>query len=101
MFHVARAASRLSQMKPRVGAAVVKGGRVLGVGYNRPGATRRTPYSRHAELTAIVAAGDCAGAAIYVYREHGLTGKPMLAKPCASCEEVIRLAGIRKVYYTR
>jgi deoxycytidylate deaminase len=100
-MHVARAASRLSPLKPKMGAAIVKGGRVLAVGYNRPGSTQWNHWSRHAETTAIIAAGDCKGATIYVYREHGITGEPLMAKPCQGCAEAISLSGIRRVVYTQ
>lgn len=102
MFHVAKAASKLSPMKTKVGAAVIRGGRVLGVGYNKMGTSRRSTskWSRHAEIGALIAAGDCRGATLYVYREHGITGTPLLSKPCEACAEAIKLAGIKKVIYT-
>ena len=101
MMHVARAASMLSPLSPKMGAAIVKGGCVLGVGYNRPGSTHWNQWSRHAETTAILAAGNCQNATLYVYREHGLTGEPMMAKPCKDCAEAISLAGIKRVGYTQ
>jgi deoxycytidylate deaminase len=101
MMHVAQAASKLSHMKPRIGAAVVKGGRVLGIGYNRPGSSKYSQWSRHAEIAAIVAAGDCHGASIYVWRGHAITGEPLMSKPCKGCEEAISLAGIRKIFYSK
>jgi deoxycytidylate deaminase len=102
-MHVARAASRLSPMRTKIGACVVKGGRVLGVGYNRMGTSRLSvsKWSRHAEVCALLAAGDCKGAVLYVYREHGKTGEPMLAKPCEACSEAINIAGIKKVVWTQ
>ena len=100
MMSIARAASKLSPMKPKLGAVVMKGGSVLGIGYNRPGSSPHSRWSRHAELTAIVAAGDCRGATLYVWRGHALTGEPLLAKPCSGCQEAISLAGIRKVIYS-
>jgi deoxycytidylate deaminase len=51
-------------------------------------------------LCAIIKAKqDLTGSSIYVYREtkNGALG---LAKPCPSCREAIREAGINKVYYT-
>lgn len=101
MMHVAASVSRLSSMRQRVGAAVVKGGRILGVGCNRPGSSTRTPssWSRHAELQAIVNAGDVRGATIYVYSERR-DGTIRLAKPCVNCAELIRTAGIKKVVYS-
>ena len=101
MMHVARAASRLSPLRPKIGAAVVKGGRVLGIGYNRPGSSRWSKWSRHAEVTALLNASQTEGATLYVWRGHGKTGEPMLSKPCEGCQEAIRLAGIRKVVFSR
>lgn len=100
MMSVARAASRHSTMRPKMGCAIVKGGAVLGIGWNRPGSTRTTLWSRHAEITAIIAAGDVRGATAYVYREHGSTGTPLLAKPCMACAEALALAGVRKVVWS-
>jgi deoxycytidylate deaminase len=102
MLHVAQAASKLSTMKQRMGAAILKNGRVMGVGYNRMGSTKRSPaaWSRHAELQAIIAAGDVRGSTIYVYRGHGQTGSPMLARPCATCFELLDEAGVRRVVYS-
>ena len=102
MLHVAQATSKLSTMRQRMGAAVVKNGRVLGVGYNRMGTSKRSTHqwSRHAELQAIIAAGSVRGATIYVYRGHGQTGSPMLARPCATCFELLAEAGVRRVVYS-
>lgn len=98
---VARAASRLSQLRPQVGAAVIKGGRVLGIGFNRPGSSKYSKWTRHAEVVALLnARGRTRGATLYVWRGHGLTGEAMLAKPCAGCQVAIRLAGIKKVVYS-
>lgn len=101
MLHVAAAASRLSAMKPRVGAAAVRGGRIIAIGYNRAGSSKqaRDAWSRHAEVTACLRA-DLRGATMYVYREHGLTGEPLLARPCKSCWAVMRAAGVRRVVFT-
>lgn len=98
---IAAVASRLSLLRPQVGAAITKGGRVLSVGYNRKGSSKFSQWSRHAEITAIIAAGDVRGATLWVYRAHGKTGEPLLAKPCSGCAEAAQLAGIKKVVYTQ
>lgn len=101
MLHVAAATSQLSTMRKRVGAAVVKNGRVLSVGYNRTGYASRTPkaWSRHAELSAIIQAGDVRGATVYVYRSY-LNGSPGMAKPCETCSILLKEAGIKRVVYS-
>lgn len=101
-MHVAAAASKLSPLKPKVGAAIVRGGRVLSVGFNRPGSSKLSAsrYSRHAEVAAIIAGGDVRGGTIYVFRSHAKTGVPLLAKPCRDCQDALELAGIRKVVFS-
>lgn len=102
-MHVAQSVSRLSTMRKRVGAAVIKSGRVVGVGCNREGVSKlsRSKYSRHAEVQAVIAAGDVRGGTLYVYRElNTLVRSEAMAKPCADCMEVMIRAGIKKVVYT-
>ena len=98
-LEIARAAARQSTQKKQVGAVVVRGGRVLGLGYNREGSCKQTPgaWSRHAEVVAVLDAGDARGCTVYVYR-----GKlsPRLAKPCASCRVVLKAAGVKRVVYS-
>lgn len=98
-MELAAALSRQSSMPKQVGAIVVRGGRVLGVGFNREGSCRHTPsaWSRHAEVAAVLDAGDARGCTLYVYR--GKMG-PRLSKPCQSCQTLLRAAGIKKVYYS-
>lgn len=102
MMHVARAAASLSPMRTKVGACVVRGGRVLGVGYNKMGSSRlsSSQWSRHAEVAALLSAGDCHGATLYVFRGHNKTGEPMLARPCEACAEAIKIAGVKRVVWT-
>lgn len=99
-MHVARATSRLSIMKPQMGAVVHKNGRVLGVGHNKPGSNKWTRFSRHAEAVAILNAGDCRGATLEVYREHRLTHQPLIAKPCKACQTLAEMSGIKKVVWS-
>lgn len=55
----------------------------------------------HAEISAIIGSSyqDLNGCDAYVYRERR-DGKLGMSKPCAGCELALKLAGIRKVYYT-
>jgi deoxycytidylate deaminase len=90
----------------RIGAVVVKGGRVLSVGYNEIRWNERLRKENiHAEEAAIVkllTAGRQSiliGADIYVSRftRGGAIG---LAKPCLSCQRLIQASGIRRAFYT-
>lgn len=55
----------------------------------------------HAELAAILdnKFADLKGCTAYIYRETR-DGKPAMAKPCPTCMETLKLAGIKKVVYT-
>jgi len=64
-------------------------------------AYRKGIYSNgrlHAEVAAIIRARG-RGDAIFVCR-IGKSGDARLAKPCPACEEAIREAGIKHVWYT-
>jgi deoxycytidylate deaminase len=105
---VARYLASKSNQRMKHGAIVVKGGRVLGTGYNKG---RNHPFivssehikehcSRHAEVEAIRDAGsNTKGAVIYVARvsRHGHDRN---SKPCERCQDAIDAAGIKKVIYT-
>ena len=96
--------SRHNQHK--LGAVIVKGGRVLSTGYNqmRPSSLLETD-TLHAEGAAILKLlkdkrlHDLSGADIYVSRftRGGAVG---LAKPCAACHALIQSVGIRRVFFT-
>ena len=96
--------SRTSTMRNRIGCVIVNGGRVVGVGCNKPGSSRLSPasrWSRHAEVQALLQAGAKAhGATLYVARLRNDTLAPALAKPCQVCAVIIEQAGIRKVRHT-
>lgn len=110
MIRLARKAALRSKFKHRLGAVIVKGGRVLSVGTNAIRYTkylpnRKYPESVHAEEAAIVRLlqsrrqDDLVGADIYVCRVNR-NGQPRLARPCPSCEALIHAVGIRNVYWT-
>lgn len=90
----------------RLGAVVVKGGRILATGYNqlRPSKLIGTA-TLHAEAAAILELlknqrqHDAVGADIYVSRwTRG--GRIGMAKPCDQCMSLLRSVGISTVYFT-
>jgi deoxycytidylate deaminase len=87
----------------QLGAVIARGNKILATGWNKYKTSPKSPHPYkhiHAEVAAILNCGDRAkGADLYVYRE-GKDGEPRLSKPCATCLQAIRSAGIRRVYYT-
>ncbi len=105
---VARYFSQKSSAKNMHGAVVVKGGRVLGTGYNRsrnhPSIVSpehiKTDCSIHAEESAIKDAKyDVKGAILYVARVNR-HGQDRDSKPCPRCLTLIKSSGIKRVIYT-
>lgn len=90
----------------RLGAVIVKGGRILATGFNsrRPSALLKTE-TLHAEAAAILKLlkekrlEDLAGSEIYVtrYTKGGMVG---MAHPCSECMALIRSVGIKRIHYT-
>jgi deoxycytidylate deaminase len=91
------------------GAVVVKGGRVLGTGWNK---NRNNPLivspehiksdcSYHAEEVAIREAGEdnVRGAILYVARVNR-HGNDRDSKPCSKCAILIKKVGIKRVIFT-
>ena len=108
--HAWKQANQSKFTRARMGAVIVKGGRILSSGYNQTRYSRlsaRNQYeSIHAEEAAILRILSkpnglqlLAGATIYVTRikKDGSTG---LAKPCESCQDLINSVGIKKVIHT-
>ena len=101
-----KAAAQSTHQRWKLGSVVLRGGRVLATGCNRkrndPSVVENEKYfncSVHAEVDAIRSTGDPCGAKLYVARVTK-SGKIGLAKPCERCQDAIRGAGIRKVFYT-
>lgn len=106
---LARYLAAKSQSRQKHGAVVVRGGSIIGTGYNkdRNHPLRVSPEhikthcSRHAELEAIRdAKWNVKGAVLYVARVNNL-GQDRNSKPCVLCENIIRETEIKKVIYTR
>lgn len=106
---VARYLATKSSARNTHGAVVVKGGRVLGTGWNKnrnhPKIVSpehiKTDCSFHAEEVAIREAGEdnIKGAIIYVARVSR-TGHDRDSKPCPKCTTLIKRAGIKRVVFT-
>ena len=87
----------------RVGAALVKGGRLLSVGFNRyrndPSQVDLSGVSYHAEAVAIRRAGFSEGATLYVARVTR-SGDMGSAKPCARCQLLLSQHGVHTVVWS-
>lgn len=99
----------LSEAKQKHGAVIYRGGALISVGVN---VTKNDPKivnvaainpNCHAETMAIRACSpdaDLSNAVIYVARVNAL-GFPRYSAPCATCQEAISMAGIKRIVYTR
>lgn len=72
-------------------ACVVKGGRVLAVGYNHG--------KIHAEADAIRGVSSAEGCVLYVVRIKK-DGKFMMSRPCNNCMNLAIRRGIKKIVYS-
>lgn len=119
-FNIAKEVSLLSDFpKTKIGCCAVYKHKVISTGFN----SRRTSplqkkynkyrfytempgakHTCHAELSCLKPLMnrkdiDFKNVSVYIYREHK-SGGLALAKPCASCEALIRALGVRNIYYT-
>lgn len=87
----------------RVGAVLVRSGRVLSVGVNRyrnsPSKVDIEGVSYHAEEVAIRRAGNTQGSTIYVARLTR-SGKIGLARPCKRCQALLLEHGVQYAIWT-
>lgn len=116
-FKAAKAMSELSNFKQHhIGAVAVCGHKIISSGHN---STKTNPFQKrlnahrfdvdtnhtiHAELACLLPLINrrdinFSDVSLYIYREHK-SGDLALARPCASCEALIRSLGIRNIYYT-
>ena len=88
-----REALKCNTNRHRVGAVVVRGGKVVAKSHNR--------LTRHAEVRALAGLwpSECDGATVYVVRPT-YTGGLGLARPCPDCEQELRRLGVRKIVYS-
>ena len=116
-FKAAKSVSELSDFKQQhIGAVAVYRHKIISSGFNsrKTNPTQKrlniyrfnadTPATVHAELSCLLPLLnrkdiDFSNISLYVYREYK-NGELALARPCASCEALIRSLGIRNIYYT-
>ena len=112
----ARAVSELSDHKQKIGCVVVNKHRIISSGANSSTKCHKvqaeldkarfgidSPGKIHAEtacLLPLIKNGvNLSDATIFVYRELK-DGTPAMARPCPSCEKLIRSCGIKRMYYS-
>ena len=104
-FHIAREVSLSSKMAKRMGACLVKGGKIISSGFNERKYSKLARFhdskTRHAEISALlgVPKDKSRGADVYVYREWK-NGRIADSKPCPPCLVQLRLAGVDRVYHS-
>ena len=106
-FRIASRIARKSQFgQHRLGAVIVKGGRVLSTGFNSLRYSKELKKGNvHAEEAAILKLlkakrqSSLVGSTMYVTR-FTPAGHIGLAKPCVHCQSLIQAVGIRDVLYT-
>ena len=105
MFHIAIKAALLSTYKHRMGAVVVKNGRVLSIACNsirhkKGRFDKKWINSLHAEQAALLQLTDAQTkrAILYIVRvkSSGAFGSSF---PCPHCQSIIIQKGIKRVHY--
>lgn len=87
----------------KMSCVIANKNRVVSIGFNKYKTHTKSknthPYI-HAELAAILdnKFADLNGCTAYVYREHK-NGTPAISKPCNHCMQMLKIAGIKKVWY--
>jgi len=102
-MRAARLEAEKSTHRFKLGAAIAKGKKVLSKAYNTNKTNPRfgsgdydTLHSEgHAIYKAVRQGIDLEGTTLYVFRKNNT-----LAKPCPSCERLIRDHGIKKVVFS-
>lgn len=98
-----RASANSDHRDHRIGCVIVRGNRILGIGYNLLKTHPQSPHkhkSTHAEFRAVLAADrHVEGATAYIFRQQK-NGIPSISRPCKTCWEYLMRQGIKKVVYT-
>jgi tRNA(Arg) A34 adenosine deaminase TadA len=91
-------------------AIIVSGGRVLSVACNKPKQNKfilkhahHDACNMHAECAAILKVKNkesLRGSSMFVVRIRKDSDKAGMSRPCEMCQSVIKLYGIKKVYYS-
>lgn len=94
--------AKTSDNRFRVGALIVKSGRVLGGSPNITRVSPKTPpnrFSKHAEIAAMDIASETIGATLYIARLNS-ENKYSISKPCSWCMQKIKQYEINRVVFT-
>lgn len=88
----------------KMSCVIANKNQIISIGFNKyktHTASRHQYKMIHAELAAILdnKFADLKGTTAYIYRENR-HGEQALAKPCPSCMETLKLAGVKKIVYT-
>jgi len=102
-----RAAKRGIHEEYPVGAVIVDKNRVVSTGFNNQHKTHPMikaidPHrTLHAEIHAIIRSGRCElqDATVIVYRQSK-TGKMAMAKPCPTCQALLKEHGVSRMIYS-
>lgn len=116
-FRAAKAVAELSDYpRHKLGCVVVKGHKIISSGCNSKSRCHRvqaqldiarfgpgSPGKLHAEVDALLPliknGTDLSHTTLYVYRQHK-DGTLACARPCSSCQQLIKKMGIKRVFYT-
>lgn len=88
--------------KTNHGAAIIRGGRIIGLGYNSIKRRKNMEYNfTHAEMDAILNSNseNLRASKIFVFRQDKY-GWIAYSKPCSKCTEILKKYGIKRAYYT-
>ena len=104
-FKLAKRVAERSSSATKLGCVIASKNKVITVGYNNM--TKTHPKSNHpfktlhAEVHALIGVPEeeTKGCNAYVYREIK-SGKKAMAKPCEACMQALRLAKIKRVFFT-
>lgn len=106
-MEIAAKAASLSTYEHRIGAVIIKHGKVMSTGFNT-NSTHPLPQkyfqfgSVHAETSAVLKCknkDNLIDSDIYIFRMSA-KGAPALAKPCNTCVKVLTEYGVRRAYWT-
>lgn len=100
----AKKIAKLSQEHFKIGAVIVKGNRIMGLGVNcrKSHPKANGPHRNiHGEHAAILNAGlnNLQGASAFIFRERRDTS-PGISRPCNSCLNLLQEAKIKKIVYS-
>ena len=101
---IAKKESRLSNHHShKLGCAIVRNGKVLGVGHNMMKTHPKSPHrfkNIHAEFMAVLNSNmDIGGGTAYIFREQK-NGTPAISRPCTDCWRFLMECGIKDVVYS-